>query len=104
VTGLVAVARARKKVSTITIAFDEALQAASADSIAFYQVAPVTRRRKKVIYGKPVAIASARYDGGRDVTIRLARPVKGPVRLLVSAGIRAADGTPSARSFTLTVG
>ncbi len=102
VTGLVGVTLAKKKVSAITIAFDEALESASADSIGFYQVAPETKKRKKIVYGKPVKIAVS-YDGSHDVTIRLARPVKGPLRLMVLPGIIAADGAAGTQPYTVTI-
>ena len=102
VTGLVGVSHAKKKLSAITIAFDEALASASADSLGFYQVAPVMKKRKKVVYGKPVKIAVS-YDGSRDVTIRLAKPVKGPLRLVVLSGVIGADGAASKQPYTVTI-
>ncbi len=102
VSGLVGVTHVKKKVSAITIAFDEALESASADSIGFYQVAPEMKKRKRIVYGKPVTIAVS-YDGSHDVTIRLARPVKGPLRLMVSPGIIAADGVAGEQPYTVTV-
>ena len=96
-------AHAKKKVSAITIAFDEALEMASADSMAFYQLTPVIKKRKKVTYGKPVALASISYDGSRDVTVRLARPIKGPLRLVVSPGIVAADSAAGVQGYAAIV-
>ena len=46
--------KASGKISSITIAFNEPLQTASAVSTKFYQVAPVITKRKKVTYGKQV--------------------------------------------------
>ena len=73
VSGIAGVARAKKKVAAITIAFDEALAAVSADSKGFYQVLQGVKKRKKVVYKKPVRIASVSYDGSRDVTVQLAK-------------------------------
>ncbi len=104
VTGIAGVAHAKKKqVSAVTIAFDEALQSASADSMGFYQVVQGVKKGKRIVYKKPVKIASVSYDGSRDVTVRLAKPVKGPIRLMVSPGIVAADGTSTAPGYSVTV-
>ncbi len=103
VSGLVGVTHAKKKLVAITIAFDEALAAGSASSASFYQVTPVMKKRKKVVFGAPLTIASVSYDGSRDVMVRLARPAKGPLRLVVLPGIAAADGAASEQTYTVTV-
>ena len=87
----------------ITIAFDEALETASADSIGFYRVAEGIKKRKQIVFSKSVKISSISYDGSRAVTVRLAKPVKGPVRLIVSPGIMATDGTASNQEYTVTI-
>jgi hypothetical protein len=83
------------KVSAVTIAFDEALQATSADSTSFYQMVPITIKRKRTVYGKPLRFTVS-YDGNLDVTIRLRKPVIGKLQLTVYPGILA---TNSARSL-----
>ena len=45
---------------------------------------------------------SISYDGSRDVTVHLAKPTKGPLRLLVSPGIVAADGAGGVQGYTTT--
>jgi hypothetical protein len=91
----------KHKITSIVIAFDEALQTASADSTGFYQVArQVAIKRKKPVYGPPLAFR-VNYGGNRDVTLTLNKPVTGPVRLIVLSQIVAADGTSSTQPFTL---
>ena len=91
VTGVTGVLHVKKKVRAITVAFDEALEAASADSSVFYEVVQRVKQRKKIVF-KHLAIATVTYDGSRAVTVRLARPVQGPVQLIVQPGILAANG------------
>jgi galactose-1-phosphate uridylyltransferase len=94
------VTHSKKKVRAVTIAFDAALEMASADSLAFYQLAPVIKKKKKVTFGKPVVIASISYYGSRDVTLRLAKPAKGPLRLVVSPGIIGIDGVAGTQGYS----
>jgi len=103
VRGLAGVVEVKRKIRALTIAFDQALQSVSADSPGFYEVTQGVKRRKTIVYTKPVRILSVSYDGSRGVTVRLARPVKGPLRLVVSPGIVGADGVGGTQGYTTIV-
>ena len=92
------------KITAVTIVFDEALEAASAESTESYQVArQVAVKHKRPVYGAPIGITVV-YHGGDDVTVMLDKPVKGPVRFIVTEDIMAADGTRLAQPYTTRIG
>lgn len=99
VTGSPGVVSSKNKIAGITIAFDEALETASADLTGFYKVYQVTEVRRKTVL-KSLKIRSASYDGSRTVTIALAKPlVKSRIEVVVQAGIVAANGAVSVQSY-----
>jgi hypothetical protein len=96
---IVSVVHTSGKVSGFTIVFNEALEVAAADSVRFYQVKPGTRKGTRVVYGNPVTIKAPVYKAGSTkVTIRLAKPVTGPIEVIVLSGIVGADGVASTQS------
>jgi hypothetical protein len=96
---IVSVLHTSGKVSGFTIVFNEPLEVASADSARLYQVKPGTRKGTRVVYGNPVTIKPPSYKAGAtSVTIRLAKPVAGPIEVIVLSGIIGADGIASKQS------
>jgi hypothetical protein len=100
---LAGVTRTRRRISTITIVFNEALQPASAASRAFYEVEQRTSSGRTIVYGQPIGVRSASYRGSNEVTVRLVKPLLGPIRLIILPGIIAANGAASAKKFAETV-
>ena len=102
-TGIVSLKQSKKGLMTITIGFNEALSAASADNPGLYSVLGAVKKKKKTVYTKVVKIKSAVYNGLTQVTINLAKPYKGAAQVTVRAGIVAANGASSASSFSTIV-
>jgi hypothetical protein len=101
VTGISGVTHTRKGITTITVGFDKSLDPSSAMKPAFYRLAPV---KKGLIFSGGVRVGGVTYNGADpSVTVRLARPTKGRIRVIVRGGIRAADGTVSFGDFTAVV-
>jgi hypothetical protein len=62
------------------------------------------KTRGKTVFSKSVPIRGFRYDDtAHTVTINLARPFKGMVRLTIHPGIVAANGASSTGGFTALV-
>jgi hypothetical protein len=104
-TGIIAVGQSRKGLTSITIAFNEALAPGSASETALYSVLGAVKKRGKTAYTKHVAVKSVTYNNStRSVTITLAKPYKGAVQVTVKAGLTAANGPSSSSTQTFTAG
>jgi hypothetical protein len=104
VTGIVGVKHLRSGIMSITVAFSKALNAASATKRAFYGLALGVKKKNSVVFSKNLRIAGVTYDASDYwVTIWLAKPTKGKIRVTVRSGIKAADGTVSSSAFTTVV-
>jgi hypothetical protein len=99
-TAVSSLAHSRKGLTSITVLFDEALSAASAENEGLYALDLATRRRRKTLYQKPVRLKSIQYNGNdHTVTVWLAKPTKGRFQLVVRGGIMAANGAVSSGDF-----
>jgi hypothetical protein len=104
VTGIVAVDHTKKVITSIVIGFNEALDSASADNVAFYALDSGVKKRQKLQFTKSVKIRSVLYDGTtHHVTITLAKPTKSTVQVTVHTGILATNGLSSSGDFTAVV-
>jgi hypothetical protein len=93
----------KHKLTAISVIFDEALQTSSANLTGFYQVTrQVAIKRKKPVYGPPISFRVS-FDGNRDVTLTLKKPIIGPVRVMVLPGIVSADGLASSQPFNFII-
>jgi hypothetical protein len=90
------VAHSRKRITSITVGFDEALKAVSAENSGFYGVFRGVKKRRKMVFTKRLAIRGVSYDASAHrVTISLAKSFKGKVQVIVHGGIAAVDGAAS---------
>jgi hypothetical protein len=102
--GIAGLSHLRQRLASITIAFDEALNAVSAQG-NHYALFLGVKRRRHVLFSKPIGIGSVSYDGDtHTATIGLAKPVKGPVQVVVYGGIVGANGVISNEDFSGVVG
>jgi titin len=103
VLGIVGSTRSRRGLTSIEIAFDEALNAISAQD-GDYTLLLGVKKRGHVVYGKNVCIRGIQYDGNNDtVAINFAKPTKDPVQVTVRKGIAAANGAMSIADFSTIV-
>ena len=104
VTGVVAVAHARKAITSIILDFNEALDPGTVESGGFFSLTSGAKRGHKIVFSKGVKIRSVSYDGtAYTVRLKLARPQKRTLMVTVRAGIVAADGISSFSDFTAVV-
>jgi hypothetical protein len=98
------VSRTKQGLTAMTVGVDEALDGGAVGNPAFYGVLRAVTKRRKTVYTRGVGIEEIRLDGSSEVTITLARPYKGAVKLTIHGGILAANGTSSSDDFTAIVG
>jgi hypothetical protein len=103
VTGNVSVTRTKKGLTSITVGFDEALNPGSVANRALYSVLGAVKKHRKTVYSKGVRIKGISFDGNTRVTINLAKPYKGAVKVTVHGGILATDGASSSGDFAAIV-
>jgi hypothetical protein len=104
VTGVVSVTHSKKGITVIILGFNEALDSASASDGGFYRLDSGIKKRGKLVYSKAVKIGGVSYDGtAHTVTIRLAKPTKGPVQVMVRGGIKGSNGASSNGDYTAVV-
>jgi hypothetical protein len=102
-TGIAGLVHSKKGLTSITIGFNEALNATSAEALVLYRVRGPVKKHKKTVYSKPVKIKGISFDGNTRVTINLAKPHKGAVQVTVLPGIVAANGAVGNSSFSAVV-
>ena len=101
VLGVIEVEHTKKKVSAVTIAFNESMVPASVNNPALYSVLGGVPKRGKVVFSKKVRIRTVHYDEAADtVWISLAKPYKGQVKASLDGMIVAADGASSDSAFS----
>ncbi len=104
VSRVVSVTHSRRAITQIIVGFSKDLVPDSATSSSFFSAASGVEKRHKFVVNKRLKIKGVSYDGTTDqVTISLARSVKGKVRIIVHGGIMAADGSSSQGDFTAIV-
>jgi hypothetical protein len=104
ITGILSVSRTRQRLTAMTVGFDEALDGGAVGNQALYSVLGAVTKRRKTVYTRGVGIKGIRLVGSSKVTINLARPYKGAVKLTIHGGILAANGASSSDDFTAIVG
>jgi virginiamycin B lyase len=101
VLGIAGVARSKHGVSSVTVAFDEALNSGSAQSAGFYRVLGGVAKHRKTTFSKKLGLGFLIYDSNANtVRVNLAKPYNGPVQVEVLPGIMAASGAASTGVFT----
>jgi hypothetical protein len=105
VMGLAAIRSPKKGLTAVVVAFDGAMDARSAASLAAYQLATTGKGRK--FHPKTVRLARAGFDPtANTVTLALARPYKAAIalRLTISpAGLFGSNGLALAGGFSAVV-
>jgi hypothetical protein len=95
ITGVVGASRTKQGLTSISLAFDEALDGRSVINPAFYSVLGAVKKHRKTVYTKHVGIKGISLDGNSRVTINFLKPYKGAVKLTIHGGILAANGASS---------
>jgi hypothetical protein len=95
----------KKGLTSVTVSYNEPLSPSLASSSGLYQVlAAVTKNVKKhkvTLFTKALAIRSVSPNStGSAVTIKLARPFKGRVQVMVQGNIAAGNGASNSVRFT----
>jgi hypothetical protein len=104
VMGVVAAAHSSAGIDQIVVGFSESLNPRSATNRRFFSVVSIMPKRRKIGSSKPPRITNLFYDPTTDnVTIGLAKPIKGMLRVTVFGGISAASGMSSHGTFTTIV-
>jgi hypothetical protein len=98
------VTHSKKGINQIIIGFSEDLIPSSVTNGSFFSLASGVKKRHKLVFSKRVKIGGVSYDGtAHQVTIRLAKPLKGKVQVTVHGGIMATNGLSSQGDFTAVV-
>jgi virginiamycin B lyase len=102
--GVVSVTHSRKEITAIILGVDEPLNPASASNRGFYSLDSGIKKRHKLVFSKPARIGTVLYDSTTDtVMLKLAKPSKGPLQVMVHRGILATNGLSSSGDFTAVV-
>ncbi len=102
VTGFAGVNSSKKGLTSVTLAFNGALDPDSANNPGLFSVRGAVKKRGKTVYTKVLHLKGVRYDdNSHTVTISLAKPYKGPVQVTVLGGIAGADGASSLDDTTM---
>ena len=104
VLGVVDVQHAKKKVTSISIAFNEAMNSGSVGNAALYHLFGGVHKRSKIVYSKKIKLGTVSYNAAaHTLSISLAKPDKGPIRVSVDGMIEALDGLASNSLFSQVV-
>jgi hypothetical protein len=99
-TGVVA-SHSRKGMTGVSIAFDRDLDPSSARTAGLYLVLGAVKKGRKIVYSRNLPLKPPSYGAGtRKVTLVLARPYKGVVKVTVRSGLKAANGATSPWEFS----
>jgi hypothetical protein len=102
--GVTAVGHTATGVNSITVGFDEALNAGSAEDPSLYHVFEAARQKGKTDSTKSVPIGHVSYDDeAHTVTITLAHPLQGTVQVTVHGKVLSLDGGTSPVDFKAVV-
>jgi hypothetical protein len=99
--GVVEVQHAKKKVSAVTIAFNEAMVSGSISNSALYHLFGGMLKRRRIVFSKKIKVGAVSYDDATDsVRVTLAKPYKGQVQISVDGTIEASNGKSSDAAFS----
>jgi hypothetical protein len=101
ITGVVSVTHSKKEITAIILGVNEPLNSASASNRGLYSLDSGIKKRHTLVFSKPARIGTVLYDSTTDtVTLKLAKPSKGPLQVTVHAGVMATDGISTRGNFT----
>jgi len=94
----------RKKLTQITVAFDQALDEVSAEQSVHYILRLATKKRRRTVYLKSVRVRSVVYDpSNHTVILSLKKPTKGRFELTILSGILGVTGYATQESTVVYV-
>jgi hypothetical protein len=102
VTGIANLTLSRSGLTAITLGFNEALNPASIAGFR-YGVLGAVKQHRKVVYSRRIRTSGAQFEDAADLTIKLARPYKGAVRVWLRGSLLAANSTSSPVAFVTTL-
>jgi hypothetical protein len=104
ITGVVSVKHSRREITAIILGVNEPLKPVSASKTGLYSLDSGIKKRHTLVFSKPARIGTVLYDSTADtVTLKLAKPVKGPIQVTVRAGVMATNGISTRGTFTAVV-
>jgi hypothetical protein len=103
VTGIANLGLSRRGLTAITLGFNEAINPASIVASG-YGVLGAVKKQRKLVYSREVGTSGVRFDGDSQLTIMLARPYRGTVRVWLGGTLWAANGSSSSIDFVTTLG
>ena len=96
--------QSKQGVKSISVAFNESLNSASASTRGFYHVFAAVKKKHKTVYTQAVKIKSVVYNTAADsVTINLAKPHKGAAEVAIHGVIEALDGASVNIDYTAII-
>ena len=95
----------KKGLTSFTVSYNEPLSSSSASSSGLYQVfaavTKIVKKHKETLFTKALAIRSVSPNStSSTVTIKLAKPFKGRVQVMVQGNITAGNGASNSVRFT----
>jgi virginiamycin B lyase len=104
ITGVVAVTHSKKEITAIILGVNEPLNSASASNRGFYSLDSGVKKQHTLVFSKPARIRTVLYDSTTvTVTLKLAKPSKGPIQVMVHSGVMATNGISTRGTFTAVV-
>ncbi len=103
VTEIVSASQNNKGLPGVTVVFDEALDGKVVNDRALFKVLGAVKKHHNTVYTRALRIKGISFDGQTRVTIKLAKPYKGAVKVTVLPGIPAADGAFSITNYSAVV-
>jgi hypothetical protein len=98
--GISGVDHSKQGLTSITIAFNKALDPSSARDTDLYTVLGAVKKGGNTVYSKRVAVKSVSYvSNARALTINLAKPYKGAVQVAVQGSLLAENGVTSSGPY-----
>jgi hypothetical protein len=100
--------QSKKGLTSVDVAFDAALETASAQDSSKYHVfgavTKVVKHRRQTVYTKPIPIGSVSYDSATNTAkVNLAKPAKGKVEIQVSGTFTTTSGSQETVNYTNTL-
>ncbi len=104
VSDVASASRSRKGLTAVTVTFDEPLDGGVVNDRALFNVYGAVKKHHKTAYTKVIGVKGISLAGGTRVTINLAKPYKGAVKVIIHGGILAADGATTGGDSSVVLG
>jgi hypothetical protein len=100
VSGITGVADSAAGVTAITMNYNVPVNARSATKKSFYSLIGAVTKKQRMHFTRSLAIKRVVLASPSSVTVVLAQPYHGAVKISIRSGVLAANGTKSSRSFS----